>query len=120
VLEKVPDPGLRVYIVWLPILGLDAKKAAAGATALISDSRAAHFWDGDQTLGRLYAKALRLPPDDLAWDVYLLFPGGVRWEREVPKPAYWMHQVFYPSSNYLDGYKFQVEVEKLLHSSDVH
>ena len=113
-LEKVPDPDLRAYIVWLPILGPESKKAAAGATTLISDARAAHFWDRDQTLGKLYSKVLGLPPDDLAWDVYLLFPAGVRWEREAPKPVYWMHQVFYPSDNYLDGHKFRVEVKRLL------
>jgi hypothetical protein len=117
VLDKVPDPALRVYVVWLAILGPDAKKAAAGATTLISDSRAAHFWDRDQTLGKLYAKVLGLPPDDLAWDVYLLFPEGVRWETKAPKPAYWMHQAFYPSDNYLNGQKLRVEVEKLHRSS---
>ena len=109
----MPDPGLRVYIVWLPILGPESKKGAAGATTLISDARAAHFWDRDQTL----AKVLGLPPDDLAWDVYLLFPGGVRWEMEAPKPSYWMHQVSYPSDNYLDGHRFRAELERLLRSS---
>ena len=108
------DPSLRVYIVWLPILGLDARKAAADATGSIPDSRAAHFWDRDRTLGKMYARVLRLPPDDLAWDIYLLFPGGVRWDATAPAPAYWMHQIFYPSDNYLDGRKFRLEVEKLL------
>jgi hypothetical protein len=108
------DPSLRVYIVWLPILGLDAKKAAADATGLIPDSRAAHFWDRDQALGKIFAKVLRLPPDDFAWDIYMVFPGGVRWDVKAPTPAYWMHQIFSPSDNYLDGRKFRLEVEKLL------
>jgi hypothetical protein len=114
VLEKVSDPRLRVYVVWLPILGFDGKKAAAAATGLIPDSRAAHFWDREQGIGTVYVKVLGLPPEELAWDVYLLFPGGARWQAEPPLPAYWMHQVFYPSDNYLDGSKFRVEVEKLV------
>ena len=113
-LEKVSDPRLRVYVVWLPILGFDGKKAAAAATGLIPDSRAAHFWDREQGIGKVYAKVLGLPPEELAWDVYLLFPAGARWQAEPPLPAYWMHQVFYPSDNYLDGSKFRVEVEKLV------
>jgi hypothetical protein len=87
---------------------------AADATGLIPDSRAAHFWDKDQTLGKIYAKVLGLPPDDIAWDIYLLFPRGVRWDVKAPAPAYWMHQIFYPSANYLDGRKLRLEVEKLL------
>jgi len=69
---------------------------------------------GIRGLGKLYAKVLGLPPDDLPWDVYLLFPGGVLCEREAAKPRYWMHQVFYPSDNHLDARKLRVEVEKLL------
>lgn len=113
-LEKVSNPRLRVYVVWLPILGFDGKKAAAAATGLIPDSRAAHFWDRDQRVGKVYAKVLGLPPDEFAWDVYLLFGESARWQTEAPVPAYWMHQVFYPSDNYLDGSKFRVEVEKVV------
>jgi hypothetical protein len=91
-------------------------RSAADATDLIKDSRAAHFWDRDQTLAKTYAKILGLPPDDLAWDVYRLFPEGVRWDERAPRPAYWMHQISYPSDNYLDGRKFRLEVEKLLPS----
>lgn len=28
------------------------------------------------------------------WDVYLLYPPGVRWEGSTPpRPAFWMHQL---------------------------
>lgn len=86
-------------------------------TASIPDSRAIHFWDPDQKLGKIYAKVLGLTADQCAWDVYLLFPRGVRWEGEAPTPVYWMHQLSYPSENYLDGDKFRKEVEKRLKSS---
>ena len=113
-LERISDPGLRVYVVWLPVLGFDGKKTAAAAAGLIPGARAAHFWDRDQRLGKVYAKVLGLPPDEFAWDVYLLFPVGVRWAADAPVPVYWMHQMFYPSENYLDAARFKVEVEKAM------
>ena len=112
-LQKISAPGLRVYVVWLPVLGFDGKKAAAVAAGLIPDARAAHFWDQDQRLGKVYAKVLGLSPEEFAWDVYLLFPAGARWGAEAPVPSYWVHQMFHPSENYLDGGRFRVEVEKL-------
>ena len=116
-LEKIADPSLRVYVVWLPILGNDARSGALGITVAIPDLRAIHFWNQDQRLGKIYAEVLGLTADQCAWDVYLLFPRGVRWEADAPTPVYWMHQLTYPSDNYLDGDKFRKEVEKRLQSS---
>ncbi len=113
-LEKVSDASLRIYVVWLPILGFDGRKAVAAATGLIPDSRAAHFWDREQAIGKANSKVLGLAPDELAWDVYLVFPAGARWQAEVPFPVYWMHQMFYPSDNYLNGSRFRVEVQKVV------
>lgn len=32
-----------------------------------------------------------------AWDVYLLFSTGIRWDTELPpSPAFWMHQLSDP------------------------
>ena len=118
-LEKIADPGLRVYVVWLPVLGNDARSRANEITAAIPDPRAIHFWNRDQRLGKIYAKVLGLTADQCAWDVYLLFPQGIRWEAGAPTPVYWMHQLTYPSENYLDGDKFRKEVEKSLKSSEI-
>ena len=43
----------------------------------------------------LWQRALSLR--EPAWDVYLLYPAGIRWETEVPpSPAFWMHQLSDP------------------------
>lgn len=116
-LEKISDANLRVYVVWLPILGGDREDGAEQMAGLIPDHRAVQFWDQEQSLGKIYAKVLGLPPGTYAWDVYLVFPPGVRWENEAPRPIYWMHQLFYPSENYLNGEKLHLEVERTLRSA---
>ncbi len=68
----------------------------------------------DQATGKIYAKVLGLPSGQVAWDVYLVFPPGARWESQAPKPTYWMHQLSYPSENYLSGEKLRGEVERTL------
>lgn len=35
-----------------------------------------------------------LPTPGPAWDVYLLFPRGARWNADLPpRPNFWMHQL---------------------------
>ena len=63
-----------------------------GGAALVPDRRAHHYWDGDDSIGRAYGDLLSTP--GAAWDVYLLYPRGVRWTAAAPpKPMFWMHQL---------------------------
>jgi hypothetical protein len=52
------------------------------------------------------------------WDVYLLYPPGVRWEGSIPPaPMYWMHQLEALSSSViprLDGTIFASHARDLL------
>jgi hypothetical protein len=91
VLAHEPNADLAAYVVWVPELGAQPKDVAGGAT-LVSDSRAHHYWDAQELMGRAYERIL--PTPGTAWDVYLLFGRGVRWsESAPPKPTYWMHQL---------------------------
>ncbi len=93
-LEKIPDPNLRVYVVWLPVLRSGAHEPAARREAgRIPDSRAVRFSDPEAQLGRLYSGILHLAPGLPAWDVYFVFGPNVRWQDEPPVPTYWMHQL---------------------------
>jgi hypothetical protein len=72
-------------------LGAQEKHVAA-ATKLIEDSRTLHYWDGNNGLGKAYQQILKTP--GVAWDVYLPFGRGTRWEgRQPPTPPFWMHQL---------------------------
>jgi len=55
-----------------------------------------------------YARRLGLPRD--AWDVYLIYGQGSRWEDEPPKPDFWMHQLSSgAAAPELDGEQFANE-----------
>jgi len=62
----------------------------------------------------LFQGALQLPPGSLAWDVYLIYPPGVKWEKEPPKPVYWQHQLDIRTAPRLDGKPFAKELRKVL------
>jgi hypothetical protein len=82
---------VRVYVAWVPKRGAQEKDVRE-ATATVPDARAKHFWDGSGTLLKSFRPPLGLKGD--AWDVYVIYRPGVRWEGAVPpKPTYWTHQL---------------------------
>lgn len=93
VLETIPEASLRAYVAWVPILEGDGEGAAQESKALVADGRASHYWDEGRGLPDVFAKLLALPEGWLAWDVYLAYPSGVRWEEEPPAPSFWHHQL---------------------------
>ncbi len=96
VLDRIRDPSLRAYVVWVPILPDDNEAAALGACELVTDAGATHFWDEQRVLPDMFASVLGLPEDWPAWDVYLAYPPGVTWPNSIqnaPAPAFWHHQL---------------------------
>lgn len=114
VLDRVQDPNLKVYLVWGPMLGGEKEEDAREATALVPDARAIHFWTAVHSL----AEALRAPAglkEELAWDTFLLFPRGMKWEDVPPSPAYVMHVgKRLPPERRLNGEKMLEQVKQLL------
>jgi len=93
ILEAIKDPSLRVYVVWVPVLPADQSAPAREACSLVPDERACHFWDAEGVLQRTFSCVLNLTSGCPAWDVYLAYPPGARWDDEPPKPPYWQHQL---------------------------
>ena len=94
VLEKVDSENLTVLAVWMPVLKWDNAEAGKKAEHLLPDPRVTHYWDADNSLGKLYGRQLTLPRGrQLAWDIYFVYAPGVRWEEEPPAPTAWMHQL---------------------------
>jgi hypothetical protein len=92
-LQRNVDPRVQAYVVWVPMRG-GAEKDVAEAKANVRDPRARHFWDADGYTLRAFAPVLALPPKREAWDVYLIYKPGVRWDGDAPPPpTYWMHQL---------------------------
>jgi hypothetical protein len=94
---KEPSPELSAFVVWVPVDG-GAEKDVDFATTKVPDGRVLHEWDAKGALAKAYRKTLALSED--AWDVYLIYRPGVRWEAgEIPpQPDLWMHQLGNPKS----------------------
>jgi hypothetical protein len=82
VLAQTPSTALRVYAVWLPILGGDAREEWNGTT--MSDTRVLHFWDGETAVGQWLAKEID-GYEGISWDAYYLYGPDATWE-SVPMP----------------------------------
>ena len=116
-LSRIPDPNLRAYVVWLPVLRSGGwEEAANDQGARIADSRALRYYDADAGVGKLYGPILHLPRGLPAWDVYMVFGRDARWEAQPPAPTYWMHQLGLaaPSDLQLDGKRLAGVIRGLL------
>jgi hypothetical protein len=93
VLKAVDDDRVRVYVIWDPIFGGNFDKAAKNLSGRFLDKRASYYKDPDSLAGTLWKNVLELNRE-IAWDVYLLYGADAQWEKEPPKPDYWMHQLW--------------------------
>jgi hypothetical protein len=82
---------MQGLLAWVPILTGDNRATAEAEAAGFDDSRVRHVWDGERALADRYAKTLSLHCP--AWDVYLLYEVGVRWDDTPPDPTFWTHQL---------------------------
>jgi mercuric ion transport protein len=84
---------LAGFVVWLPMKPKDSANTAWLESEKLKDERInVRGWDGDRKIGHLFAKPLKL--STTAWDVYLVYAAGVKWEgNQPPQPSYWMHQL---------------------------
>lgn len=73
----MPSDQLRVYAVWLPMLGGDARDRWNGTT--ISDPRVKHFWDGERQVGEWFAEHVE-GYRGVSWDTYFLYGPDAKWE----------------------------------------
>lgn len=90
--SRHPSERLRGLRVWLPMYPGDAREAAQREAVAFMDSRLVDGWDAQRRTGNAFARTLGLTRT--AWDVYLLYAPGVRWEGDdPPEPTFWMHQL---------------------------
>lgn len=75
------------------MLGTDSRAKAERAAQMIQDPRVEYFHDPERRSGRAVARSLGAE-GPIAWDIYLFYPPDVRWEKELPRPADWVHQLW--------------------------
>ena len=116
VLAEIGSDSFRAYAVWEPILRADDEQWAKRSTSILPDPRVTHFWIDNRDVGKLFQTAINLTTEP-AWDVYLLYPPGILWEKEgPPRPAFFMHQLGgrLPDTQRLDGPGLASAVKKIL------
>ena len=116
-LDEFGTEQLKGFAVWLPMMPKDDFDFARGEADDIGYEMMAHAWDPERELGDLYAKTLKL--QGTAWDIYLLYAPGIRWEEhEPPQPSFWMHQLPVdqgaPQERLLNASKIHVELKALM------
>jgi len=89
---------MRGIVLWVPMLADDDAAAAELQAGSWTEERVNHWWDGAKQMSQLFGQALGLRGP--AWDLYLLYPPGIRWEGELPpSPTFWMHQLDDPGAD---------------------
>ena len=80
----MPDPGLRVFIIWEPVLETDWSAPGSGVMARVADARVTQFWDKDRKLSAslggpeqvkkiAVANEIGFGMKDVIWDAVLVY-----------------------------------------------
>jgi hypothetical protein len=67
--------------------------ATSSAKSLFSDTHAVQFHDPERRAGGAFGKAVGAPGGKVAWDFYMFFDQGEVWEKKVPIPRTYIHQL---------------------------
>jgi hypothetical protein len=90
-LNNVKSADVVAYFIWLPCIRNDSKDEAVARVLEFADPRVRNYWDEDRITGNAWQERLSLP--SFAWDVYFLFDRSASWQKGVPQPTFWMHQL---------------------------
>ncbi len=84
VLATIGDPTLRVYVVWAPKNG-GREQDVGRVTQIVTDPRAAQYWDGHRVLTDAYDRMLALSGPCAG--IFMLYGRQARWEGAAPPQA---------------------------------
>jgi hypothetical protein len=122
-LPHASDTTLQTIVINTPVLGA-TEEDTANTCSIVHSAQVTEYWDPNQELGTLFAKALGMKNGDkeiYAWDVWLIYGPNAEWIGAVPPKAdFLMHQL--PDLMGRDGFPFlrasvfAAEVEKQLKS----
>lgn len=114
VASKQDDPRIHTMVLYVPALGANEEHARA-AVSLLPGPRVSHYWDGSGNSGLEFQKTLGIPM--YAWDIWMIYEPGARWEEASvpPHPAFWHHQLpSLPKDQKLDAEEFAAAVVERL------
>ena len=113
-LKSVESDEVVAYFIWLPCIRTDSKQEAIERTAEFHDPRVHNYWDETKVTGTAWQQRLGLP--SFAWDIYFLFDRSATWQKDVPQPNFWMHQLMGAEGKapFLDEKEFQSHLITML------
>jgi copper chaperone CopZ len=92
VLEKMNEKDVITIIVWTNMLKSDDQETAFRAASLFKGKNVTQFFDRENKFGDIAAKTLN-PKGEKAWDIYMFFDKDTRWEKNLPRPFDYAHQL---------------------------
>jgi mercuric ion transport protein len=104
VIDNMAAKNIGVVIVWTNMLQSDGENTAFHAASLFKQKNIAQFFDADNVFGDLAAKTLN-PKGEQAWDIYMFFDKDANWDKSLPRPFEYAHQLG-ASSTWADQTKY--------------
>ena len=92
-LAKNPSEEFRLFAVWLPATETDTEESLLAAMQLIPDPRVQHYWDPDRVLNAQLLDAVSFEIQMRIFDLHLLYDRETMWEKRLPRPGYFLHEV---------------------------
>jgi hypothetical protein len=113
IMNYYSDKPLHLFVIWLPAISTDTRDDALERSSQFTDSRVSYYWDAEKLTGKSVGSALELGMS--AWDVYLIYPSNQAWNKDLPSPIFWMHQLQgIEKGPYLDRDEFKEKVQDLI------
>jgi len=91
VVQEFSDRDVLTVIVWIDMLPSDNQKTAEAASVIFDKGHVVQFHDPNQRVGKALARGI--VSNGPAWDTYLTYSPGSRWEDRPPEPFDWSHQL---------------------------
>ena len=113
-LAKNDSDDLRILIVWVKSLSTDGEEKLPLAINQISDPRVSHFWDEERVLNAQLIDAIMFEVNMNVYDVFLLYDREELWEKRLPRPGYFFHEVKRMPGPWWNLPAFIAEMEKAL------
>lgn len=105
VIEQMKNKDISVIIVWTNMLKTDDKENAYKAASMFNDPSVVQYFDADNKFGDLVAKKLN-PKGSKAWDIYMFYDKDTEWNKSVPRPFEYAHQLSAALHPWADSTKY--------------
>ncbi|MGB7437569.1 MAG: hypothetical protein WBR26_08630 [Candidatus Acidiferrum sp.] len=97
-LKQNPDPRIRVFAVWEPILPTDYSSPSTGVMARLSDPRVTQYWDKNHLFATQLARRLKSDAEHprprccnqhgIDWDEVAVYRQGAQWGDQLPRAVF--------------------------------